>query len=107
MCGYPLNEKKTQIMSSAVGPCTKSFLTYNIPTKSGQSGSPVIKREGNKEFIIGVHIGSSANFTKNIAVRLTPQKRKIINEWVGEMTGSLGLGRLALIQRSRSSETKK
>ena len=66
---------------------TDKFIKYQIPTEFGQSGSPIIKREGGKEFIMGVHIGGLAK--QNMAVRLTPQKRKIINEWVGEITGEL------------------
>ena len=78
VCGYPLGK----IMKNAAGPykkVTKSFLHYRIPTNPGQSGGPIIKREEGKKFIIGVHIGNDCQGKKNIAVRLTPQKRKIIN----------------------------
>ena len=70
---------------------TENFLKYRIPTTKGQSGSPVIKRDKGREFIIGVHIGSNDKSTRNLAVRLTPQKRKTINEWVGDVTGALNL----------------
>ena len=82
VCGYLKNDKESHTMWHAFGPYTKAtedFLSYKIPTKPGQSGSPVIKREKGKEFIIGVHIGSNPKNTRNLAVRLTPQKRKIIN----------------------------
>ena len=70
------------------------MLAYKMPTMESQSGSPIIKTEnGLDKFIIGVHIGSNSNFTKNIGVVLTPQKRKKINEWVGEVTGKLDLGK--------------
>ena len=96
VCGYPGGK----IMKNAVGPyklVTESFLHYRIPVSSGQSGGPIIKREGEKKFIIGVHIGNDREGKKNIAVRLTPQKRKIINEWVGEITGELDLRKLGFI----------
>ena len=96
VCGYP----RGKIMKNAFGPyklVTDSFLHYRIPTMKGQSGSPIIKREEGKKFIIGVHIASDDEGKKNIAVRLTPQKRKIINQWVGEITGELDLSKLGFI----------
>ena len=57
-----------------------------------------MKQEKGKEFIVGVHIGGNNKSTRNLAIRLTPQKRKIINGWVGEITGELNLGKLALTQ---------
>ena len=99
VCGYP-GDKEAHTMWNAFGSCTsdtETMLKYKIPTWPGQSGSPVIKREEGKEFVIGVHIGSNQNDTRNLAVRLTPQKRKIINEWVGQITGKLNLGKLVVI----------
>ena len=49
VCGYPNTTDQTHKMCNAVGPCdsaSKSFLTYKIPTKPGQSGSPIIRRHG-------------------------------------------------------------
>ena len=63
------------------------FLGYKIPTFAGQSGSPILKREKGKEYVIGVHIGSNINGTRNIAIRMTPDKRKTINEWVKRKIG--------------------
>ena len=94
VCGYP-EEKK---MWSSVGPykkATENFLFYKLSTETGQSGSPIIKEEGGKMFIIGVHIGGFKK--KNFAIKLTTQKRKIINEWVAEITGVLNLGKLVFI----------
>ena len=44
-------------------------------------------------FIVGVHIGKNSEGTKNYGVRLTPQKIKIINGWIGNVNGSLNLDR--------------
>ena len=87
-------------MWNAFGPykaVTNSFLIHKIPTKPGQSGSPVLKREGKEEFIIGVHIGSDPECKRNYAVRLTSYKRKMINEWVGEATGILDISKIHLL----------
>ena len=83
--------------SGVINSINEAFLKYKIPTEEGQSGSPILKKEGKNIFIIGVHIGSNAKCTRNMAVRLTTEKRKIINGWVGEITGELNLRKLALI----------
>ena len=75
-----------------------NFLKYKIKTGTGQSGSPIIKRAGGNEFIIGIHIGKDRDYKWNIAVQLTPQKRKLINEWVVKIIGNLYLGKFGLIQ---------
>ena len=69
--GYP-NKKA---LWRGEGICKKAndfFLFYQIPTKTGQSGSPVIK---NGKYIIGIHIGEYEKEQKNAAVRLTMEKR--------------------------------
>ena len=69
--GYP--SKKA--LWHGEGTCKKVsdfFLFHRIPTKAGQSGSPVIK---NKKYIIGIHIGEYVKEEKNAAVRLTNEKR--------------------------------
>ena len=46
ICGYP-GDKEIHTMWNAFGPyksVTDSLLTYRIPTKKGQSGSPILKR---------------------------------------------------------------
>ena len=64
-----------------------NFLEYTITTTSGQSGSPILKlNEKGKKEIIGIHIGTTIDQTKNMAVRLTEEKRKIINKWLGIYT---------------------
>ena len=108
VCGYP-GDKEAHTMWSAVGPCasaTETFLRYKISTKPGQSGSPVIKKQKGRNFVIGVHIGSNENDTWNLAVRLTPQRRKMINKWVGKITGELNLSNLAFIKEGRNWEMK-
>ena len=72
-------------------------MLYSVPTKVGQSGGPVIWRDGDKEYVIGVHVAGLGKLKKNAAVRLNQEKRKIINEWVGEITGKLDLGKLVFI----------
>ena len=99
-CGYPGN-KPDRTMWHAVGPVEEldeDFLYYSIPTVTvkGQSGSPIIKREKGTEFVVGVHIGSSGK-RKNMAVRLTPERRRMVNQWVGEITRRLNLGRVGFI----------
>ena len=71
--GYP-GDKESHTMWSASGPYTSNteiYLQYKIATGQGQSGSPIIKREGENEFIIGVHIGTNPKCTKNIGLKLT------------------------------------
>ena len=72
---------------------TENLLTYKIPTFEGQSGSPIVKREKGKEFIVGIHIGSNAKGTKNIGLQLNTEIRIMINEWVGDIVGALSLGK--------------
>ena len=68
----------------------EDFLFHQIPTEVGQSGCPIVKRVKNgNNFVVGIHIGSISSKKKNVALRLTRDKRKKINEWVGEVTGSL------------------
>ena len=50
VCGYPHDKCKNSLftMWNAVGPLKKSarrFLEYRLPTRAGQSGCPIIKRE--------------------------------------------------------------
>ena len=81
-------------MWSSIGPIKKAnenFLFYKLSTEIGQSGSPIIKEKDGKKLIIGVHIGG--NKKTNTAIKLTTQKRKIINEWVAGITGELNLGK--------------
>ena len=87
-------------MWHALGTCQtnlKKFLIYTIPTASGQSGCPIIKNKEEKQFVIGVHIGENGDFKRNVAVRLTREKRVRINEWVGEITNKLDLSKLGFI----------
>ena len=72
-------------------------MLYSVPTKPGQSGGPVIRRDGDKEYVIGVHVAGLEDLKKNAAVRLNQEKRKKINEWVGEITGELRLSKLMFI----------
>ena len=74
-------------MWGAVGPktTTDKFIKYKIPTKAGQSGSPIIKRQKGKESIVGVHIGNKIKEKKNVAVRLTPEKKEMIAGWIEEI----------------------
>ena len=47
------------------------MLRYKIPTRLGQSGSPIIKKIGDKYYVIGIHIAYENNDKINIGVRLT------------------------------------
>ena len=98
VCGYP-TDKDRYTMWTAFGKFSKlrEFLSYRIPTFGGQSGCPLIKREKGKEYVIGVHIGSNFNGTKNLAIQLTPDKRKTINGWVKRKIDLLNLGKNKLI----------
>ena len=90
-------------MWNAKGSCTtvtETFLKYKISTAEGQSGSPIIIRKGEKEFIVGVHIGSNESRTRNIAVRLTAEKKERINKWVKEIVEEIGLSKLTFIKMS-------
>ena len=96
--GYPSGQKNRLCFGE--GDCkglNEDLLLYSVPTKVGQSGGPVIRRDGDKEYVIGVHVAGLEELKKNAAVRLNQEKRKIINEWVGEITGELYLGKLVFI----------
>ena len=63
-----------------------------------------MKEEDGRKFIIGVHIGNpimkkknGEELKRNVAVKLTTQKRKIINDWVVGITGKLNLCKLVFI----------
>ena len=97
-------------MWNAKGSCTtvtETFLKYKISTAEGQSGSPIIIRKGEKEFIVGVHIGSNESRKRNIAVRLTAEKKERINKWVKEICDQIDLSKLTFIKMNANSEMKK
>ena len=98
VCGYP-TDKDRYTMWTASGKFSKQreFLSYRIPTFGGQSGCPIIKREKGKEFVIGVHIGSNVNGTRNLAIQLTPEKKKVMNGWVKRRIDRLNLSKNMLI----------
>ena len=75
-----------------VSESTDTFLYYEIATRIGQSGSPVIKRKGSHEKIIGVHIGWDEEKKKNAAVMLNTTKRKTLNNWLKEIFRKLKHG---------------
>ena len=69
------------------------FIYYKIASSYGNSGGPIFKREKDKFTIVGIHIGGGKeNKDFNRAVRLTPERRSIINCWIGK-TGKLSLGK--------------
>ena len=97
--GYPYNKEKYTMWygeGTFKVNINNLFLLYSIPTEKGQSGGPIIKRKKGNYYIVGVHIGGIVKFSKNVAVLLTKEKRDIINEWVGEITGKLRLSKFLL-----------
>ena len=107
VCGYPSDKKPKHTMWTAAGKLrghNKKFLLHKIPTEEGQSGSPLIKEAKGRKYILGMHIGSDAKIERNIAVRLTPERRRMINQWVGEITGRLNLCKNEFIQLGRDWE---
>ena len=76
----------------------QNLLCYKIPTASGQSGCPIIKRVKGKEYVIGVHLGKiSGSKRRNIGIRITQEKIKKINEWVSKITSRLKLSNSEII----------
>ena len=74
VCGYP-SDKNPHTMWYASGSCRNSssrFFFYRIPTRQGQSGSPIIKKKGRRYYTMGVHIGQKNSSKSNVAIRLTP-----------------------------------
>ena len=63
----------------------ENFILSQITTSVGQSGSPMTKRVNGEEYIVGFHIGSLSKKKRNIGVRLTEEKKKIINDWIEEI----------------------
>ena len=109
VCGYP-GDKDPHTMWNAFGEfkiIDKEFLSYRIPTFRGQSGSPIIKREKGREYVIGVHFGSYKSGTRNLAIKLTPEKRKVINGWAKRRIGLLNLGEQGIGDEEMEHITKK
>ena len=48
--------------------------------EKGQTGSPMVKRIGEKEYIVGIHVQSVENGSQSI--KLTLNKRKMITKWI-------------------------
>ena len=98
ICGYPGDKMAAQqkTMWTAKGnpnALDDDFLYYQIPTFKGQSGSPILKTEGEDVYIVGIHIKGIKEIGRNIGVRFTEKRRRKINEWVGEITGWLDLSK--------------
>ena len=87
-------------MWRASGTCKSTFnkllLKYNIPTKPGQSGSPITKTKNGETYVIGVHLGNRlGKKEKKVGMRLNREKRNMINYWVGEITKELNLSKFS------------
>ena len=66
MYGYPSNKKNRLCFGE--GGCkgfNDDLILYSIPTRGGQSGGPIIRREGDKEYVIGVHIAGEEKLLMN------------------------------------------
>ena len=78
ICGYP-GDKKRRTMWSSKGSIEKNsfecFIKHLIPTEDGQSGSPLIKREKGREYVMGIHIGGNYDRVTNVALRFTKEKK--------------------------------
>ena len=90
ICGYPgdKEDKEMWTANGSVGSINEDFIYYPVPTETGQSGAPIVKKDGN---VVGVHIGGNNELKVNFAVRLTKERRKIINKWISHFTGELNL----------------
>ena len=93
ICGYPSKKQvpdKDQTMWFARGPIKsrkEKFIFYQIPTETGQSGSPFFKKN---ELVVGTHIGDTNR--NNVSIRLTNEIRRMMNEWAGK-SGKLDLSK--------------
>ena len=47
--------------------------------------------------MVGIHIGSNFQGNRDIAVRLSPEKMQKIDQWVGEVSAKIDLGKLMFI----------
>ena len=86
MIGYPGDKcsHNSKTMWKGEGVCCSvddKFIYYKIPTSRGQSGGPVMKKVGDKYYVVGIHTRGDAMKKRNCAIRLNGEKRKIINEW--------------------------
>ena len=84
ICGYPKFKDELQMWTASgeAKEVEEDFIKSQIITSIGQSGSPMIKRFEGEEYIVGIHIGSIPKKKRNIGLRLTEEKRKIIGRWV-------------------------
>lgn len=73
-------------------------LKHNITTSSGQSGSPIISYNDDKNLsIIGIHVGGDSQMRKNNGCLINKElierlKNKVI-EWKGQMFTTVNMGR--------------
>lgn len=69
----------------------ETFIYYKIPTSRGQSGGPVMKKVGNKFYVVGVHTRGDPLNKRNCAIRLNTEKRKLINDWIKQRFAAVSL----------------
>ncbi|TRW21537.1 trypsin-like serine protease [Flavobacterium zepuense] len=74
--GYPISENFKQITLQGVSKeISENYITYDLPTVRGNSGSPVYIMHSNQIFAVGVHTYGG---DPNHAVRVTA---KVIGNW--------------------------
>ena len=74
-------------MWTASGVClekAENLLRYHIHTTAGQAGSPIFKRQKNKIYAVGVHIGSDEKQEKKVGIRLKPEMIDQIKKWLDD-----------------------
>ena len=85
--GFPA-EKKGQMWGHGVvlkeNPLEKinngTMLSYDIQTTGGQSGSPILRSEGDGAFIVGIH--TTGGLVKNSGVKMSAKKTRWVKQCV-------------------------
>jgi V8-like Glu-specific endopeptidase/Ran GTPase-activating protein (RanGAP) involved in mRNA processing and transport len=89
--GYPadkVEKKKYQYemwgMEGSPKEINQNFITYEIDTYSGQSGSGVWYRKADDYFVVGIHVLGDPVLGRNKATLLTKARYETIRKWVAE-----------------------
>ena len=78
--GHPLAGRMQYYHSSKISEVTPFTFKYYTDTKPGQSGSPLLYKNGNNYFICAIH-NTGGNPEPNSATRITDEIFKIISKW--------------------------
>ena len=89
--GYPGTVFGGAVPMSAEGPCGSvegARIFYDIDVDDGQSGSPVLTRDGSSDRVVALHVGGTGHGGSPIAYALNTglRLREDLVDWIGQTT---------------------